>query len=276
MKFLAGRWFLGGVVVGASLLFVVTGGAERKGSIGRLANRAVMGIMLPLETLVSRLDSFLAWDRGGDDASGTLDDSVRRLRRRVVELESENREYAALAEDNKHLRSLLDLAPTLPTPHLIGEVVGLRSSNWFHTAVVNRGQHHGVGEGDVLIDHRGLVGQTLRTFKLSSTVLLLTDRRSGVGARVGSGGTPCIVNGTGEADLILIHSGNDSLIRIGDEVVTSGLGGVYPSGLVIGTVTKIEVRKQGAPMRAVLSPVVDPQDLHEVFIFSNPESGSLP
>ena len=147
-------------------------------------------------------------------------------------------------------------------------------SNWASTLVLDRGSQHGVAIGDCAVDSAGnLVGVVtdvgLNWCRLS-TVL---DTDSQFGARVFRTGETAVADG----DLALMSEGrlrlqylSDSANLIkGDVIVTSGLGGYYPAGLVIGTVESVQTDDGGLARYAVLSPKCDVAAIQEMFIITD-------
>lgn len=179
------------------------------------------------------------------------------------------------ATENKELRQLLGLRQQ--RSDLVFEAARVTQrdvSNWASTLVLDRGSQHGVAIGDCAVDSAGnLVGVVtdvgLNWCRLS-TVL---DTDSQFGARVFRTGETAVAGG----DLALMSEGrlrlqylSDSANLIkGDVIVTSGLGGYYPAGLVIGTVESVQTDDGGLARYAVLSPKCDVAAIQEMFIITD-------
>lgn len=196
------------------------------------------------------------------------------LRQQIADLEAQLRQAEPAAEENQALRQLLGLRQQRSDLQFeAAHVTQAEVSNWASTLVLDRGSQHGVAQGDCAVDSAGnLVGVVtdvgLNWCRLS-TVL---DTESQFGARVFRTGETGVAGG----DLELMADGklklqylsdSASLIK-GDVVVTSGLGGYYPSGLVIGTVDAVQTDDGGLARYAVLTPRCDVDGIREMFIIT--------
>lgn len=194
------------------------------------------------------------------------------LRVRVAELEREARQAEADREENALLRELLELHEQ--RRDLVFEsasIIDRQTTNWTNALTLNRGTAHGVSQNDCVITAEGyLVGVVTDVGYNWCTVLTVIDTDTELGARIVR--TQEVV--VAEGDLALMEDGRlkltylsaDAQLLSGDYVVTSGLGGFYPGGLVIGTVESILVDDDGLTLYAVLAPLARLDSLSEVFI----------
>lgn len=194
------------------------------------------------------------------------------LRVRVAELEREARQAEADREENALLRELLELREQ--RRDLVFEsasIIDRQTTNWTNALTLNRGTAHGVSQNDCVITAEGyLVGVVTDVGYNWCTVLTVIDTDTELGARIVR--TQEVV--VAEGDLALMEDGRlkltylsaDAQLLSGDYVVTSGLGGFYPGGLVIGTVESILVDDDGLTLYAVLAPLARLDSLSEVFI----------
>lgn len=163
-----------------------------------------------------------------------------------------------LMRENAGLRDLLALQQQLPMQARAAEVVYMAADPFVRKAVINKGSNQGVVSGAPVIDEHGLLGQVVRVFPLSSEVSLLDNFQQAV---------PALNNRTGERSLVYGDSqsprGNALEIRFlastadvqaGDAIVTSGLGGIYPAGVPVGTVSVVERRNNSVFLRVQLDP----------------------
>lgn len=190
----------------------------------------------------------------------------RQLKRRLVELESENRQLRRYMTENYRLRRLLQLEPKLPRVHTVAEVIAISPSNWVASAVLNRGIKDGVSVGDVVVACSGLVGQVTRVSQNSCVVLFIVDKRCGVGVRVKRNGAIGFMRGCGNGKCFVRLLDSDSDLRVGDELVTSGLGEVYPSGIPVGKVVSVHQFEASQIVEGDVEPFVKFGNLQEVFI----------
>jgi rod shape-determining protein MreC len=206
-------------------------------------------------------------------AVGDFLGSLGATRARVAALEEQNAELRTrLAEleearqENERLRELVDFAEERKLAKLGAHVIRRPVSSWEGVIVIDRGSDDGVVPGMPVIAAQGLVGQIAEVSARSATVRLLTDRLSGVAAMVQSTRAPGVVRGSVAGDLSLDFIDRAETPVVGDVVITSGLGGVYPKGIIVGDVTAVDDRRgELYPRIAVVSRV--PLDrIEEVFV----------
>lgn len=198
------------------------------------------------------------------------------LRNQIAQMEEELRQARSALEENKRLRELLDLREKKRD---LGDlepayILEHSSSNWSSTLTLNQGTEHDVAVNDCVITEEGyLVGVVDQVGLNWCTVLTVVDTDISLGAQVFR--TEDV--GVAEGDFSLMSQGRLKLSRLpagavllyGDLIVTSGLGGYYPSGLVIGTVEEVQLDDSGATQYAVIAPSADLDSLTEVFIIKS-------
>lgn len=189
-----------------------------------------------------------------------------RLKRLVVELERKNAELVETAIANERLRSFLNFKKQIPSPTLPAELIGEDASSWFRTITINKGSADGVKKGMVVVAAAGLVGQVIYTARDVSKVLLITDYNSSVDAICQDTRGRGIVQGKGGELCDLNYVSRRDEVPMGSRVLTSGLGGRFPKGLLIGTVTEVEKKPYGVFQKVEVTPAVDFSKLEEVFI----------
>lgn len=204
-----------------------------------------------------------------------LQEENAELRRKIAEMEAEVRQAEADREENRRLRELLDLREqrrdfvfesAFITEHEV--------TNWTSSLTLNKGTIHDVAVNDCVIDETGaLVGVVSEVGTNWCTVLTIVDTDTSMGARVFRTKDLGLAQGdfslTDENRLRLDYLPADSSLLGGDLVETSGLGGYYPSGLVIGSVEEVQVDDSGASAYAIIKPSVDFDALTEVFIIKD-------
>ncbi len=195
------------------------------------------------------------------------------LKQRIAELQKENtlREEALLA--NERLRKLLGFQEKISTPTIAAEVIGQDSSSWFKSLAINKGEASGVRKGMAVITADGIVGQILKTGRHYATVLLITDYNSAVDSIVQKTRARAIVEGKGENRCQLKYLLRSEEVSVGDIILTSGLSGNFPKGLLIGEVRKVEKKGHSIFQYAELVPSVDLTKLEEVLVVAE---SSLP
>lgn len=193
---------------------------------------------------------------------------VRALEKKIAGLEGEIRRLRAAEKENERLRALLNYRTKSTEPFLAAAVIGRNPDNWFGTVIINRGKTDGVTRGAAVITPAGLVGRVLTASSHTAEVLLIADPRSAVGSTVYETQVPGIVRGTltETEKLKMEYVVKDEPVRKGFLVMTSSLSDVFPPGIPVGTVTKVEEEESGLFKTVYLKPVVDLNKLEEVLI----------
>jgi rod shape-determining protein MreC len=185
--------------------------------------------------------------------------TVQRLNERVV---AGNEAVMA----NARLKALLDLKGTLNTPSLAVSVIGEDSSAWFKTLVVDRGSSDGLTEGMPVLAAGGVVGRLVKVAPNSSRVLLLTDHASAIAALVQRSRARGVVRGAGGGRCSMEFTVKEDDVKVGDAVVSSGIGGVFPKGLPIGEVTMVKKGEYGVFQTIEVRPTVNIANLEEMLV----------
>lgn len=196
------------------------------------------------------------------------------LRAHVAVLTQQNRELAEEAQENARLRALLAFKSRDPQRLLAAEVIALKPFAERDSAILSRGLGDKVERKQVVLDPDGaLVGQVTDVTTDSCDVLLLTDTVSSVGAQVEPVGRPAgtkatvgICQGNRSNTLTLTDLPPDADVRIGDKIISSGLGGIFPKDLPIGHVTAVRFDKTRYLMSATVVPDADFNHLQEAFL----------
>jgi len=191
----------------------------------------------------------------------------RRLRDEIQRLRVDARWVTEAADENRRLRRLLDLRNRLPIATLPGEVIAREWGGWVRSLTINRGRGDDVKRLTAVISPDGLVGRVVEVRMGASIVQVLTDPSSTVGAHALRTRTPGIVEGEPRGTIRFKYMARDGAgIAVGDVVVTSGLGGVFPRGVPIGRVRAIDDRGSALFHYALLAPVVDFARVDEVLL----------
>lgn len=196
------------------------------------------------------------------------------VRRENATLRSENEQLRVQAlqagetrEENGRLRRLLVLRDRLPLATVAGEVIGREAGGWVRSLTVNRGRGDGIAQQTPVIVPDGLVGRVVQVHRGAAVIQLLNDPASTVGAVVQRTRTAGLVEGdAGGAVRFKFMARDGASVAPGDLVVTSGLGTLFPKGLPVGRVVKIEDKGSALFHFAVLAPAVDVSRVEEVLL----------
>ncbi|MEA3545534.1 MAG: rod shape-determining protein MreC [Thermodesulfobacteriota bacterium] len=194
------------------------------------------------------------------------------VRKRNIELEQENLKLSSqlqynneISLQNERLRKLLAFVDELDRPALPAQVIGEDGSNWARTIVINKGTRAGLHNGLPVVAAQGVVGRIIKIAPTSSRVLLVTDASSAVATLNQRTRTRGIARGRG-GDLSIEYALRDADIQIGDLLVTSGMGGIFPKGLSLGLVESVEKDQFGLFQRIKAASAVDFSHLEEVMV----------
>ncbi len=195
----------------------------------------------------------------------------QRLRREIEFLRGQNTKLLEAAAAGLRWGSFLGFKERAWPKAVAAEVIGRDSTNWYRGVLLDRGTQDGVHADLGVLTQAGLVGQVVKVTPSSSVVLLISDPNIAVTALVQRTRDEGIVTGTPRGLVRLKYIPLLSTIRKGDVVVTSGLMGKFPKGLMIGTVTRIEKTEDEPFQSAELAPIVDFSKLEEVLVVPDPQ-----
>jgi len=200
-----------------------------------------------------------------------LHEEKKEIRDELARRDNLQHQLLELQKENYRLREMLDFKERTEYELLPAEVIARDPGYWFETITINKGYADGVEQDMAVVTSEGLAGNIYFVSRNSSKVLLLTDSRRAVSALVQRSrepGTVGVVEGYPEMKgyLRMINLPPEANIQPGDTIISSGLGGVFPKGLVVGSVLEIDKDHYGLLQRAIVKPAVDFNRLEEVFI----------
>ena len=265
-----GIWLLAGVAVVVVVLCIIS--AVSSGT--PFLRNAAGVIASPFRAAGSAVAGWFGGIGDHFDKVADLQQENDDLRAQVADLERQLRQAQKESEENQRLRDLLELQSQRRDLKTVSARVTERSvSNWASTLALTRGTSAGVAIGDCAIDEYGnLVGVVTDAGLNWCAVTTILDTTSSIGATVFRTEQVAVAQGQlglmSEGQLALTYVDEPDKLIAGDLVVTSGLGGYYPSGLPIGTVTELRTDTGGLTQYAVLSPKADIGALTQVFLIT--------
>jgi len=211
------------------------------------------GAIAPLRYVVSAPADLLGWTKGHVTSRSDLLDRIDALERQNLRLRARQQKLDTLKSENDRLRVLLDSSAKRDSRVLVAELLSVDLDPYRQEVVLNKGTDSGVYRGQPVIDAYGIMGQIIHTGPITSTALLISDPNHALPVQINRNGLRTIASGTGEPDrLKLLYIPNSADVRVGDEVVTSGLGGRFPPNYPVAKVVKVE-RQPGAPFANVVA-----------------------
>lgn len=241
--------------------------------------RTLYGVFSPLykvtERVVTPTRGFLSHMKNANE----YEKEIEELKKQVNALKVENRSREELISENKRFKELLELKDEMSSCETVtARVVSYEPNSWYDTIMLNKGEHSGIAVGNVVITGLGIVGKVTDVGKNWAKVSTILNISNSEGARVARTGDIGVVSGdaelAGKKLLKLEYLSNDKKLMIGDILQTSGLGGVYPSGLNIGKISEIKSDDSGNMDYAVVEPSADFSSLYEVLVITYYEEGT--
>jgi rod shape-determining protein MreC len=240
------------------------------------AGEYVARVATPVQTALARIHrtAFGVWATYRDWKNVRAENA--RLRDEIQRLRVDGLVVGETLEENRRLRQLLTLRDRLPLATMPGEVIARESNGWVRSLTVNRGREDHVGRLTAVISPAGLIGRVVDVRPGASIIQVLTDPASTVGAHVVRTRTPGIVEGEARGSLRFKYMARDgSAIEVGDLIVTSGHGGLFPRGIPVGRVRSIDDRGSALFHFAILAPLVDFARVDEVLLLTGETTQDL-
>lgn len=205
----------------------------------------------PIQYLASLPDTLQNTIFESVSSYSTLVAENRRLKQEQLVNKTRLLKFSELEKENVRLRALLESSFKLGEQVLIAELLSVNLAAYEQIVVVNKGGRFGVYKGQPVLDANGVVGQVIRANPLNAEVMLITDPNHGIPVQVNRNGIRTIAVGSGRIDaLILPLLPNNTDIKPGDLLITSGLGGTFPYGYPVGTVTNV-APQPGKPFASI-------------------------
>ncbi len=201
------------------------------------------------------------------------------LTRRLEQYEIVQRDSADIRRENQRLRELLSFSETISYKHFPARIIGRDPDNLYSAFVIDKGSRHGIKKNLPVIAYQdgiqGLVGKVVQVGRSESLVMPVYDSRAFVSARFSESRYEGIVAGQGDADHPLlmkyIKKRAKEEIHFGDTIATSGMGGIYPTDIVIGRVSRLIFQEYETSLSVEIDPAIDFSRLEYVFCVEKDE-----
>lgn len=230
--------------------------------------------LAPLQKGVSRISEMAGKGMAYFEGYDALEEENAALKEELRKNEQKLRDAAAALDENERLRSMLGIKErSRDFEFEVAEVIARSPGEWATTISLDKGSNQGVEVDDLVITDDGMVGYVSNVTPTYCDVTTVIDTNMQAGALI----TRTREVGIAEGDYALMDEGNlklayldpDSGVVIGDTVETSGRGGVFPKGIMIGTVERIVPEENGISNYAVIKPFVDVEKVTNVFIITD-------
>jgi rod shape-determining protein MreC len=261
------------IAVGVFLaaLVVLLLGAGNPSSM-RGAQSTLLGLMAPFLRSGSALERRFTALREGLKSLDELENENRALRLTNSELSATNQTLRGLEAENGRLRKALGYRQKAVFKLLPAQVIGRSASTWFNQITIDRGSDDGVRKDMPVLTEEGLVGKTTVVSEHASVVILVSDENCKVGVTVENSRDQGILRGERTSSVStplvsLVFLPAQANLRPGQKVITSGAGGVFPAGIMVGAVREFRVRELDG--MATVVPAVDLATLQDVFVVTS-------
>ncbi len=235
------------------------------------SSRAATTVLAPFQRITSWVGGQVNYVTANIWEVVTVHRQNKMLRNEVEQLRNQNLQATEFAAENERLRALLGYKQSVPQFDLVAaRVIGREMATWTSMIIIDRGKRDGVDKDMAVMTEKGLVGTVVESSFNSAKVQLLLDPRSAVGTLVQrpESRVAGIVEGNPSDPMMprMINIPRNADVTEGDIIVTSGFGGIYPKGLVVGTVGDVQNDSGGLLKIAFLDPAVDFQKLEDVAV----------
>jgi rod shape-determining protein MreC len=192
----------------------------------------------------------------------------QRLKTELARMKSDQNRVVELQTENRHLADLLDLKDALGGDAVGANVIGSDASGLARTLVLSQGSSSGLQPGMAVLSFQGVVGRIIATSANASRVLLIDDHNSALDAFDQRSRARGIVAGVVDDGVTMKYVDRSQDLRRGDIVVTSGLDGIFPRGLLVGTIKSVTGAGPGLFLNVTIAPAVDFSGLEQVLVIT--------
>jgi rod shape-determining protein MreC len=278
MKRISNRTSLFFLLAAISLVLLILSSSGRLAPVEGNVARLSQPFLTAFNDLGRRITNIISTAR----ELGGLRATNKQLETQVDTLTIDNLRLKEVEAENARLRELLRFAQINPLSdyrggQVIARVISRGPTNYLSSLTIDLGSEHGIKAGMPVVTERGLVGRVYKVGPTSSIILPLTDPSSVVPAMVkrSSSRAVGVVNGKAGTQPVMEFIAQDADVSVGDEIITSGLGGNFPKGITIGQVTEVNKRDFDMYQETIIRPTVNFDQLEFVLVITNFQPGEL-
>ncbi|WP_422380558.1 rod shape-determining protein MreC [Marinicellulosiphila megalodicopiae] len=233
------------------------------------AHKALSLLTAPVHLVVSVPRKIYLWGTQSFEDQETLIAQNKDLENEIIVLERQVQTLAFLEAENARLRTLLNAVEAIKHPVKTVEIISEDSNPFNHHVMINRGSVHGVYVGQVVLDSKGVFGMVIQLDSLSARVMLVVDQQSAVPVELLRTHYRTVAQGVGDIEQMeLMYIPKTQDVQVGDLIVTSGLGGRYPKGYPVATVTEIQSDDQKF-FRIFIQPIAELETSRHLFLIED-------
>jgi len=256
-------------IAGGLVILFSTGTQPGNSAVGR----ALYTVIRPFQQVVFGIHSRIGnvWHSYFDLVG--VKEQNKALQGEIKKLQQQNAALVFKERENRRLRKLLNLKRQHEFPSIVARVIGEDAVGWYKTLFIDRGAGDGVLPDMSVTVAEGVVGRVTRSSRDMSQVTLLTDPGLSAGCRIARTRDRGVVSGALDNGCVLRYIRLEADIRPGDEVVTSGLDGIFPRGLPVGRIASVSKGEQGLFLEARVIPAVNFSEIEEVLVVLGQRGG---
>jgi rod shape-determining protein MreC len=212
---------------------------------------ALSSTLTPIQWLSNLPSGAVNWVDELSTSRAQMNEDVDAMKARMLVLERKAQKFAFIMAENGRLRELLNASGVVDETVKVAELIGVSPDPFSHHVLINKGRSSGVFVGQAVLDSSGLIGQVVEVSEFTCRVLLISDNSHAVPVQVNRSGVRAIALGTGTFDQLTLANVPDTAdVQVGDLLVSSGLGGLFPSGYPVAEVSFVQ-HDPGKPFATV-------------------------
>jgi rod shape-determining protein MreC len=268
---------LGFRVLGLILISILLMYVDNRDNHLDATRKGIGAAVYPLRVIVDAPARFWGWLNDATTSRNELQMELSRLSAERLLTNARLQKLNALEAENARLRAILDARAQIRDRTRVAEIMSVDANPYDHSLVINIGTLDGVFDGQALIDADGVVGQVIEAGLMTSLAMLISDTDHALPVEVNRNGLRTIVVGTGKIDLLeLPFVVNNADIKVGDLLVTSGLGGAFPAGYPVAIVASVTRAPQEPYAHVTAAPAASLGQVREVMLIFSASSAELP
>jgi len=233
--------------------------------------QAFIGALHPFEMMANAPSEWVRDVKKYFSAHNQLVQENYALKQQAFEHQVMLQRLSTIQAENVHLRSLLNGNIPIQPKAILGEISHTGRDPFTSVVVVNRGSQHNIKAGQAVVDSKGVVGQVTRVYPFSSEVTLITDKDLSIPIQIERNQLRAIAFGEGNNTLDIPFLPTNVDIKEGDKLVTSGIDGIYPAGLAVATVTKIQQNPESPFAKIICTPIAEVTNHLQLLLLELPQ-----